>query len=77
MGMTVNQMFQPPSEPITGAPDRALPDPLHTDTAAVHGGIVRSRFEETAEALYLTSGYVYGSAEEAAAAFENADLRYV
>ena len=77
MGMTVNQMFQPPSEPITGAPDRAFPDPLHTDTAAVHGGIARSRFEETAEALYLTSGYVYGSAEEAADAFEHPDLRYV
>ena len=70
--MTVNQILQPP-----GGPDRDLPHPLHPDTAAVHGGIVRSRFEETAEALYLTSGYVYGSAEEAADAFENPDLRYV
>ena len=43
----------------------------------MHGGIARSRFEETAEALYLTSGYVYGSAEEAADAFDNPDLRYV
>ena len=70
--MTVNRILQPP-----GAPDRDLPHPLHPDTAAVHGGIARSRFEETAEALYLTSGYVYGSAEEAADAFENPDLRYV
>ncbi len=70
--MTVNQILQPP-----GAPDRDLPHPLHPETAAVHGGIVRSRFEETAEALYLTSGYVYGSAEEAADAFDNPDLRYV
>ena len=70
--MTVNQILQPP-----GAPDRDLPHPLHPETAAVHGGIVRSRFEETAEALYLTSGYVYGSAEEAAEAFDNPDLRYV
>ena len=70
--MTVNQILQPP-----GGPDRDIPHPLHPDTAAVHGGIVRSRFEETAEALYLTSGYVYGSAEEAADAFDNPDLRYV
>ena len=72
MGTTVNRPIQPP-----GAYVRDFPDPLHPETAAVHGGIVRSRFEETAEALYLTSGYVYGSAEEAADAFENPDLRYV
>lgn len=68
----MNQMFQP-----TGVQNPGPIRPLHPETAAVHGGIVRSRFEETAEALYLTSGYVYGSAEEAAEAFENADLRYV
>jgi O-succinylhomoserine sulfhydrylase len=39
------------------------------DTVAVRGGLARSGFDETAEALYLTSGYVYASAEEAAAAF--------
>ena len=54
-----------------------LPDPLHTDTTAVHGGIQRSQFEETAEALYLTSGYVYGSAEEAAEAFDGERDRYI
>ncbi len=70
--MTVNRPIQPP-----GACIRDFPDPLHPETSAVHGGIVRSRFEETAEALYLTSGYVYGSAEEAADAFDNPDLRYV
>ncbi len=70
--MTVNRPIQPP-----GACIRDFPDPLHPETAAVHGGIARSRFEETAEALYLTSGYVYGSAEEAADAFDNPDLRYV
>ncbi|MDE0716813.1 MAG: O-succinylhomoserine sulfhydrylase [Rhodospirillaceae bacterium] len=85
--MTVNQILQPTPgpvtpgpatpEPATGAIAREFPHPLHTETAAVHGGIARSPFEETAEALYLTSGYVYGSAEEAAEAFENPDLRYV
>ena len=73
----MNQILQPTPEPLTGAFNRDCLDPLHPETAAVHGGIVRSRFEETAEALYLTSGYVYGSAEEAADAFENPDLRYV
>ena len=68
----MNQIIQAP-----GAFDRDFPHQLHTDTTAIHGGIVRSRFNETAEALYLTSGYVYGTAEEAAEAFENSDLRYV
>ena len=54
-----------------------LPEPLHADTTAVHGGIRRSQFEETAEALYLTSGYVYGSAEEAAEAFDGGLDRYI
>ncbi|MCY3753980.1 MAG: O-succinylhomoserine sulfhydrylase [Alphaproteobacteria bacterium] len=54
-----------------------LPDPLHADTTAVHGGIQRSQFEETAEALYLTSGYVYGTAEEAAEAFDGERERYI
>ena len=54
-----------------------LPDPLHADTTAVHGGIQRSQFDETAEALYLTSGYVYGSAEEAAEAFDGERDRYI
>lgn len=46
------------------------PSTWRPDTLAVRGGLARSGFDETAEALYLTSGYVYGSAEEAAAAFE-------
>lgn len=32
---------------------------------------MRSEFDETAEALYLTSGFVYSSAEEAEAAFKD------
>lgn len=38
-------------------------------TRLVHEGVVRSDFGETCEALYLTQGYVYRSAEEAAARF--------
>ncbi|MDQ6714903.1 MAG: O-succinylhomoserine sulfhydrylase [Actinomycetota bacterium] len=44
---------------------------LRPDTLAVRGGLARSNFDETAEALYLTSGFVYDSAEQAEAAFKD------
>jgi O-succinylhomoserine sulfhydrylase len=44
---------------------------LRPDTVAVRGGLARSNFDETAEALYLTSGFVYESAEQAEAAFKD------
>jgi O-succinylhomoserine sulfhydrylase len=40
-----------------------------TATRLVHGGVQRSAFGETAEALYLTSGYVYDDAEQAEGTF--------
>lgn len=46
-------------------------------TELVHGGQLRSHFGETAEALYLTSGYVYDTAEEAEARFKNEKPGYV
>ncbi len=46
-------------------------------TRLVHGGQRRSDFNETAEALYLTSGYVYESAAEAESAFDNSRPRFV
>jgi O-succinylhomoserine sulfhydrylase len=46
-------------------------------TVMVQSGILRSEFMETAEALYLTSGYVYRSAEEAEHAFAQDGSRYV
>jgi O-succinylhomoserine sulfhydrylase len=46
-------------------------------TQMVHGGQTRSQHAETAEAIYMTSGYVYHSAEEAEAAFNNSRPRYV
>ena len=39
-------------------------------TLAVRGGAARSPFQETSEALYMTSGYAYESAEEAEARFK-------
>lgn len=46
-------------------------------TKAVHGGSERSQFGETSEALFLTSGYVYASAEEAAARFRGEDDGFI
>jgi O-succinylhomoserine sulfhydrylase len=43
------------------------------ETALVHGGITRSQYGETAEALYLTQGFVYDSAEQAEARFKQED----
>ena len=45
-------------------------------TRAVRGGQRRTNFEEASEALFLTSGYVYGSAEEAEAAFAGTVERF-
>jgi O-succinylhomoserine sulfhydrylase len=48
------------------------------DTQAVRGGLERTPFGETSEALHLTSGFVYESAEQAFGAFsgENSHHRY-
>lgn len=43
---------------------------LHPDTIAVRAGLSRSGFGETGEALYLSSGFTYDSAEMAEAAFK-------
>jgi len=49
-----------------------------TRTRLVRGGLERSQHMETSEALFMTSGYVYGSAEEAEAAFaQPSQSRYV
>ncbi len=49
--------------------DRAVTATWHPATQAVRGGTLRSEFGETSEAIFLTSGYAYDSAEEAAARF--------
>jgi O-succinylhomoserine sulfhydrylase len=45
------------------------PSQYRTATQLVQGGVQRSAFGETAEALYLTSGYVYDDAEQAEGTF--------
>jgi len=46
-------------------------------TQLVHGGTVRSQFGETSEALFLTQGFVYDSAEAAEARFKGEDDGFV
>ena len=43
------------------------------ETQLVHGGVLRSQFGETSEAMFLTQGFVYNSAEQAEARFKNED----
>jgi O-succinylhomoserine sulfhydrylase len=47
------------------------------DTLAVRGGLTRSSFDETAEALFLTYGFVYDSAEQAEAAFKDEIEKFI
>ncbi len=50
--------------------DRIDPAPaLHPETRLIHEPGLRSGFAETSEALFLTQGHVYASAEEAEARF--------
>ena len=54
-----------------------LPEGVSQATIGVRGGLLRSNFEETAEAMYLTSGYVYDTAADAEKAFTGEIDRYV
>jgi O-succinylhomoserine sulfhydrylase len=46
-------------------------------TLAVRGGQMRSEFQETAEALFLTSGYAYDAPEQAEARFKGTDEGFI
>ncbi len=50
---------------------------LHPETLLIQGGSLRSQFGETSEALFLNSGFVYESAEEAEARFKGEAEGYV
>jgi len=43
------------------------------ETELIHAGILRSQWGETSEAMFLTQGYIYRSAEQAEARFRNED----
>src|SRR5690606_30590938 len=46
------------------------------ETQLVHGGTLRSQFNETSESLFLTQGYIYDSAEQAERRFTNEEPGY-
>lgn len=47
------------------------------ETRLIHAGTQRSQFGETSEALFLTQGFVYDSAEQCAARFTGEDPGYL
>jgi O-succinylhomoserine sulfhydrylase len=47
------------------------------ETRLVHSGTLRSQYGETSEALFLTQGYVYDSAEQCEARFKGEDPGYI
>ncbi|HBQ23156.1 MAG TPA: O-succinylhomoserine sulfhydrylase [Alphaproteobacteria bacterium] len=50
---------------------------MRRETIAVHAGHHRTHHGETSEALFLTSGFVYETAEQAMARFEGEDAGFV
>ncbi len=50
---------------------------IRTETALVHGGTSRSAFGETSEALYLTQGFLYDTAEAAEARFKGDEPGFI
>lgn len=67
-----------PVEPAGPGPDlEELLAGWDPQTRAVRGGLDRTGFQETSEALFLTSGYVFDSAEAAEASFNGEVERFV
>jgi len=62
--------------PASSATDPATRD-YHPETLLVHAGILRSKFGENSEALFLTQGYVYDSAEACEARFAGKDAGFI
>ena len=58
-------------------PKTTKPEDWETATKLIRGGINRSMYGETAEALYLTQGFVYETAEQADARFAGDEPGYV
>lgn len=59
-------------------PSIAIPDTAHfrRETRLVHSGSLRSQYGETSEALFLTQGFVYDSAEQCEARFTGDDAGF-
>jgi len=53
------------------------PKTLRPATQLIHGGSLRSAFEETSEALFLTQGYLYDTMELSEARFKGEDPGFI
>ncbi len=53
------------------------PEQWSPETRLVHGGTLRSEFGETSEALFLTQGFVYATAEQAERRFKDEDPGFI
>lgn len=53
------------------------PRSFHPETDLVHAGTLRSQFGETSEALFLTQGHVYDTAEQCEARFQGDDPGFI
>jgi O-succinylhomoserine sulfhydrylase len=49
---------------------------MSIETDLIHAGFIRSQFEESSEPIYMTSGFVYKTAQEAEAAFNGSLERH-
>ncbi|MDH3241238.1 MAG: O-succinylhomoserine sulfhydrylase [Alphaproteobacteria bacterium] len=57
--------------------DAKGPSGYRLQTNLVRGGTERSEFQETSEAIFATSGYIYKTAEEAESAFKGENAKYI
>jgi O-succinylhomoserine sulfhydrylase len=60
-------------KPASPRPDESF----ELETQLIHGGTLRSDFAETSEALFLTQGHVYASAEQCEARFKGEDPGFI
>jgi len=56
---------------------KTLPPDLRLETRLVHEGTLRSQFGEASEALFLTQGHVYASAEACEARFAGEEPGFI
>src|SRR5579872_2422087 len=59
------------------ASHKSAPARYRPETRLVHSGTIRSEFGETSEAMFLTQGYVYDTAEQCEARFKGNDPGYI
>jgi O-succinylhomoserine sulfhydrylase len=62
---------------MSASPKSAPKRKYRPETQLIHAGTLRSQFGETSEALFLTQGFVYDSAEQCEARFKGEDPGYL